>query len=433
MNYDLIIIGAGWAGFNGFLKARSLGLKTVLIEQSEVGGTCLNRGCIPTKSLIQSAKTLAQCSKAGMFGVELTGETRANFTRMQERKDKLVTQLRQGMDYLLKDAHVIRSNARVLSAHSVSAGGQTLDAGALLICTGSVPAQLTALPFDHDRILSSDDVLTLPALPKSLLIVGGGAIGCEFAGLFAALGVTVTLAEYLPRLLPGVDRAIAVKLESLFRKKGITVLTGTDAGALKTDAYEKILVCTGRRPLTDGLNLEEAGVRLEKQAIEVDENQRTSVHSIYAAGDCTGQVMLAHAAASQSRHAVSVIAGTKPLPWDRRHIPACVFTDPEIAYVGLSEEQAAADGRKAQTVTFDFLGSGMARILEEKDGFVKLVYEPDTRQIIGGSIIGPRAGELIAVVTLAVQHGITVSQLQSTVMAHPSLSESIVEMLQNRP
>ena len=428
--YDLAIIGAGWAGFNAALSAKKLGLKVALIDKAELGGTCLNRGCIPTKALIQSAKIYSLAKKAQNFGLELI-TPKANFASIQERKEKILQQLRSGMQFMLKDIDFISGQAEIISKEEVKVGTQNIKAKNILIATGSRPYALKDFPFDGKKIISSDDILKLKEIPKSLLVIGGGVIGAEFASLFSALGTIVTVVELTDQLLPKEDKEVAKKLENSFKKKSIKVNTSCDAKTLDLSQFETVLVCVGRAPNSEGLGLEKVGVRLDKNRIEIDEYCQTSVPNIYAAGDCTGEIMLAHFAAYQGEIAAFNIANPSNLRLaDNRVIPNCIFTDPEIASVGLNEEQARVQGVDAQINKFDFLGSGMARILDETEGFIKIISDKETGQVLGGCIIGPRATELIAIITLAVSAGLKLSQIRETIFAHPTASESIHSTLQ---
>ncbi len=430
MDYDLIIIGAGWAGFNAAIRARELGLKAVLIENREVGGACLNRGCIPTKALIQSAKIYGLCKKAKTFGISVN-EPQLNFSEAQVRKDKVVSQLRAGMEFMLKGTDVLRGTARILDAHTVDLGAKKIIAKFILIAAGSKPVELKAIKFDGKKIISSDDILNLKEIPQSLLIIGGGVIGCEFAGLFSAFGSQITIVEKMPQLLPGEDKEVARKLENTFKKKGMKISTDTDAGTIDFNHYALALLSVGRAPSIENLGLENAGINLERGRIVIDNYLRTSIPNIYAAGDCTGKVLLAHFAGHQGRVAAENIAsgGNNLKAAPAENIPSCIFTDPEIAGIGMNEESAQAKGIEITINRFDFMGSGMARILDEADGFMKIISDKKTGQLLGASIIGPKATELIGVLTLPVQLGLGIHQLKDIVLAHPTLSESIGDCL----
>lgn len=423
--YDIAVIGAGWAGFNAALRARQLGLKVCLIDAGPIGGVCLNAGCIPTKALIQSAKVFSCAKKTRVFGVQ-TAEPVFDFAAIQSRKNAVVRQLQAGMKFLLKEIPFIATPASFVSAVELKAGDDTLQARHVVIATGSRPVELPGLPFDGARILSSDDILNLAAVPASLLIIGGGVIGCEFASLFAALGTRVAIVEKMPQILPGEDKDVARKIETIFKKKGIAVMTNADAAAVNRDEFEKTLVCAGRRAHTQGLNADAAGVKLEDGRVVVDAHLRSSAPGIFAAGDCAGKAMLAHYAAYQGGAAAENIAGrSPPANAEPACVPNCIFTDPEIAGVGMTEETARAAGYDPEVHKSDFQASGMARILDETEGFLKIVSERSTGAILGAAVIGPHAVELIGILTVAVSCSLTLAQLKNTVFAHPTLSESI--------
>lgn len=427
--YDLAIVGSGWAGFNAALKAKELALRVCLIEKAELGGTCLNLGCIPTKTLIQSAKIFTLSKKSLNFGLQPQDAT-INFLKVQERKDKIIQQLRQGMQFMLKGVDFLNAKAEILSNEEVKTGEQSIKTRFILIATGSTSVELGALKFDGKKVISSDDILNLKEIPKSLLIVGGGVIGCEFASLFSALGSRVSIIELMPQILPAEDREVAKKLEAIFKKKGIKVSTNSDAQSIELKNHDLVLVCVGRRAKTEDLGLDRLGVKLEKGRILVDEYLRTNVSNIYAAGDCTGKTMLAHFAAYQGEIAAHNLANPdNPKKADNPNIPNCIFTDPEIASVGLSEEAAINEGRDINVNRLDFLGIGAARILDETDGFIKIISAKKTDEVLGACIIGPRATELIGILTLAVSCRLKVQQIRNTIFAHPTLSESIHEAL----
>ncbi len=414
MQYDLAIIGAGWAGFNAAKKAHDFGLKVALIERDLIGGTCLNRGCIPTKALIQSAKVYTLAKKSKLFGIDIS-EARINFSEIQARKEKIIRQLRQGMEFSLKGVDLIAGEANCLPDNSIEVGNQKIDTRHILIACGSKPVELKGFKFDGKKILSSDDILNLKEIPASLLIIGGGVIGCEFASFFSSLGTQVTLVEMLPQLLPAEEPEVAKKLESIFKKRGIKVNTNTDASTLDLNNFSHVLVCVGRVPL---------------EKINVDEYLRTGALNIYAAGDCIGGIMLAHYAAYQGEIAAENIARPdSPKKCDNANIPNCIFIDPEVSSIGLKEAEARDKGIEVKIHKFDFLGSGMARILDETDGFIKVISDGHNGKILGASIIGPRATELIGILAVAISSGLTAAQIKNTIFAHPTLSEAIHDAL----
>jgi len=427
--YDVAIIGAGWAGYNAAKLAQKAGLRIVIIEKDAVGGTCLNRGCIPTKAFIQSAKIFSSAKKAGTFGVSLQTPS-VSFEAIQQRKETLVKQLRQGMDFMLRGIDLLKGSARLISNNQIRVDDTVIDAKNIIIASGSRSYELPGFTFDGKTVISSDDVLRLTKQPKSMLIIGGGVIGCEFAGFFAALGTKITVVEKMSQLIPGLDSDLSRKLEILFKKKGISVLTNTDAGLLDRTSFEKILVCVGRVPLLESLGLEEAGISIDKGKVAVDDYLRTSKPTVYAAGDCTGKLMLAHYAAYQGERAAWNCAHPDALKKvDNLVVPSCIFTDPEIATVGLTEKEAVNQGKHVGQAKFDFLASGMARILDETEGYVKIVYDIDSDVVLGASILGPRATELISVFSVVVTSKLTRRALKEFIFAHPTLSECIHEIV----
>ena len=428
--YDLAVIGAGWAGFNASLRAKTLGLKTVLIDKAELGGTCLNRGCIPTKALIQSAKVYSLAKKSKTFGIE-TLNPQINFSEIQARKDKIIRQLACGMQFLLKEIDFINAEAHFLSPSELKVGQEVIKAKAIIIATGSKVMELKDIRLDGKKIISSDEILNLKKIPKSLLVIGGGVIGSEFASLFSILGTEVTIIEKMPQLLPQEDRETAKRIEVIFKKKGIKVHTATDAAKANFRDYELVLLSIGRVPNIEGLGLEKAGINLERGKIIIDEYLRTNMPNIYAAGDCTAKVMLAHFAAYQGEVAAGNCLQENHQKADNDNVPNCIFTDPEISSVGLCEEEAVKKGFDIKVSRFDFLGSGMARILDETEGFIKIISDKKTEIILGASIIGPRATELIASLVLAKTAGLKLSQIRKTIFAHPTMSESIGEALKD--
>ncbi len=428
MNYDLAIIGAGWAGFNAAIKAKQAGLKTALIENDQTGGTCLNRGCIPTKTLIQSVKVLNLIKKSKVFSIE-TSEPKINFSELLARKDKIVQELRQGMEFMLKGVDVLKGHAEFLTPNQIKIGGDSLNANSVIIAAGSKPRCIPKLEFGKKNIVSSDELLAVKEIPKSLLIIGGGIIGCEFASLFYRLGSQISVIEKESRLLPGEDKEVSKKLESLFKRKGIKVITNAEVSDSDINNYELVLAAVGRAPRIENSGLEKIGVETEFGAIKTDEYLRTNIARIFAAGDCTGQVMLAHFAAYQGRIAAeNVISSGNLHKCVNPVVPNCIFTDPEVSSVGINEEKARLQGIEFKVNKFDFIGSGMARIIDERDGFIKTISNANDGRILGASIIGPCAAELINIFSLAVTNSLHISQVQETIFTHPSISESISQV-----
>ena len=331
---------------------------------------------------------------------------------------------------MLKGVDFINAEAQILSSQEIKVGNDTIKTKFILIATGSRPFELKDIKFDTKKIISSDEILCLKEIPASLLIVGGGVIGCEFASLFSALGSQVTIAELTAQLLPTEDKEVAKKLESSFKRKGIKVNTSCDAKTLDLNSFDLVLVCVGRSANIEGFGLESLGVKLDRGKIEVNEYLQTSVQNIYAAGDCTAKTMLAHYAAYQGEIAAENCSCPSNLKKaDNVNVPNCIFTDPEISSIGLKEEDAVAKGLDIKVSKFDFLGSGMARIIDETEGFIKIISDNKTGQVLGATIIGPKATELIGILTVAVSSGLKITQLRDTIFAHPTLHESIHEAI----
>lgn len=406
MDYDLIIIGAGWAGISAAREALERGLKTCLIEAAEAGGTCLNRGCIPTKSLLEDSSDLPAA---------------------QERAASLISGLRQSVLSTLKGIDILKGRAELLSAQAVSVAGKELTAGKLIIASGSVPRIAAGLAVDHQRIVTSDDMLAWSSAPKSLLVVGGGALGLEFAEMFSGRGTQVTVAEAQARILASFDEDVSRKLSVVLEKKGVQLRCGRSVSPEDMTSFEKIAVCIGRQPLLQGFGLEKLNIACAAQGIAVDSFMQTSLSGVYAAGDCTGLNMQAHAAALQGRIAAAACAGDRSQPFSSFVIPQTVFTHPAASGCGLTVAQAQAQGMRAASRTVSLVANPMARIRGDRDGLVKVIWDTGTDRILGAWIVSAMAAELIAVFTLALQHGLTRSQLRRTVMVHPSLSESLID------
>lgn len=429
MDYDLAIIGAGWAGFNAALRAKAKGLKTCLIERGQIGGTCLNLGCIPTKALLQSAKIYSLAKKSKVFGID-TASPVLNFTEIQSRKNKIIQQLRKGMEPMLKGVDFINLEARILSSHALETKEGKINTKFILLATGSRPMELKNLKLDGKKIISSNEILDIQEVPRSLLIVGGGVIGCEFASLFSSLGCQVCIVELTHQILPGVDKEIARKIETIFKKRSIKINTNTDAATINFSDYELVLLCVGRTAATSGLDLDRVNVKLERGRVITDEYLKTNIPNIYAAGDCTSKIMLAHLAGYQGNIAVdNILDPSHPKRADNSNIPSCIFTDPEIGVVGLTPEETQSMDRQIKINRFDFLGLAMARILDETEGFIKIISDKETGEVLGGSVIGPKATELIGILTLAVQSHLKISELKDSIFAHPTLSEGITGAL----
>jgi len=450
--FDLAIIGAGPGGYVSAIRAAHRGLKVALIEEKDLGGVCLHTGCIPTKTMVASVGLLRQARAASSLGITVA-QAEAQLAAINARRAKVIQQLAGGVKNLLEknQVQVFKGRGRFKSAAEievVDASGQIVSCisnpRSILIATGSRPADLSIAKRDGIHVLNSDDLLTLTDLPEELLILGGGYIGCEFASIFAGLGSKITILEAMPRLLPNMDKELGNSLDRSFRKAGINIFTDAKVDRVEvadivtavladgqTLRGTKLLVSVGRVPNVEGLGLENAGVKLEGRCIATDPFMRTSAPHIYAIGDVTGKMALAHVATAQGRVVVENLLAQRenhpaqPMNYDV--VPACVFTHPEIATVGLTEEEAEKRGLKIKVGRFPFVAIGKALALGDTEGFVKLIADADTGRVVGGHIYGGHAAELIGQVTLAVQLGATAQQLTETIFAHPTLGEAILE------
>jgi dihydrolipoamide dehydrogenase len=450
--FDVVIVGSGPGGYVAAIRAGQLGLKTALVERDPfLGGTCLHRGCIPTKALLENAARYQDLLHAGEFGLKVPGEVEVDWSRVQERKRGVVQQLAGGVKGLLKKqkVEVVTGWGRIDGPGKVRvhAGGpdgevlRTLDTLHIVIATGSVPRAIPAAPFDGERILSSDHVLELTSIPGSMAVIGAGAVGVEFASIYRDFGTEVTLIEALPHLLPIEDEEVSVELGKAFGKRGIAVRTGTKlAGAERTEAgvrvalegspaidVDVLLVAIGRAPVSDGIGLESVKVEVDRGYIQVDEWCQTSEPGVHAIGDVIPTPWLAHVASMEGVMVVERIAGrdVRPVPYDET--PNCTYCDPEVASVGLSERRAREAGHDVKVGKFPFVASGRAKIAGHTDGFVKVVADGRYDAVLGVHIVGYKATELIAESGAVLRLEGTVEELIQTIHAHPTLSESLHE------
>ncbi len=427
--YDLIVIGAGPGGYECAAMGAADGLSTLLIERDALGGTCLNRGCIPTKTLCRSAQIAADVADAGAYGI-VTGPWHADMGAIMARKNAVVAQLREGVDMLTAGCDRISGTARLAAPDVVEVNGEQFTADRIVVATGSVAATLP-VP-GAELCVSSDTMLDLTELPASLVVIGGGVIGLEFASIYSALGTEVTLVEYAPEILPAFDRDVSKRLRSLMQKRGVSIAVGarvtgiTQGNGELTVNYEMkgkpraatgamVLMAVGRRPLLpDGLTREMLDT-LDPATLRIPGTP------LYVIGDANGRCMLAHAASAQAR----MVMGRKV---NMDVIPSAVFTMPECASVGITEARAAEAGLEFRAVKGMFRSNGKALAMGEPDGLVKLLLTPDGH-ILGCSIVGPHAADLIAEVALAMSAGLTATALTATIHAHPTLSEALVAPL----
>jgi len=449
---NLVVIGAGPGGYAAAFFAADLGMNVTLVDaEKNPGGVCLYRGCIPSKALLHIAKLLNEVKEAKEWGIEF-GEPKIDLDKLRDFKNKVVGKLTGGLGVLSKQRKInfIQGRASFVNSASImveKADGtkEEIKFDKAIIATGSVIATIPSLVVNSPRLLNSTSALDLPAIPKSLLVVGGGYIGLELGSVYAALGTKVSVVEVLDGLLPGADRDMVMflqkKLQGSFERimlqakvieikeveDGLAVKIESKNGSTEEIIYDYVLMSIGRKPETRGLGLENTKVMINERGwIVADETLKTSDPNIYAIGDIVGEPMLAHKASHEGRVAVESIAGHK-VAFEPKAIPAVVFTDPEIAWAGMTENQAKQKGIKYEVAKFPWAASGRATTLDRSDGVTKIIVEPDTERILGVGICGPGAGELIAEGTLAIEMGANLTDLKLTIHPHPTLSETLME------
>jgi dihydrolipoamide dehydrogenase len=456
--YDVVVIGSGTGGYVAAIRAAQLGLRTAVVERAPVlGGTCLNWGCIPTKALLEHAHALKVAQNWKEWGLTIgEGAAGIDMAQVQARKDKIVKGLTGGVELLFRKNKIdwIKGSGRLAGKGQVEVTeGQSQTIAArkeVIVATGSQPRSVPGVDIDRKRIITSDEAIGLKDIPKSIAIMGSGAVGVEFASIFRRFGSDVTLIELLPRIVPIEDEAVSAELERSFRKQGIKVLTGTRVtsatpGADSVDIEAQtpdgrtakiradyLLVATGRGPVTSGLGAEEAGLRLERGYVHVDQEFRTAVPGISAIGDVItfdtpGHPQLAHLSSAEGIAVAERIAGTQYGRINYDQVPGCTYSDPEIGSVGLTEQEAQQRGYDVKTGSFKFGVLARARIAGETEGFVKIVFDKKYDEILGVHMIGARSTELVAEATLALRLECTVEELLRTIHAHPTMSEAVGE------
>lgn len=449
---EVVVLGGGPGGYAAAFMAADLGLEVTLVEADpRLGGTCLLRGCIPSKALLHVARVIAEVREMAPWGVEY-GEPRFCIEKMRERKEKVISTLSGGLAQLAK-----RRKVRVIQARGVFVDSQTLqledgdrstyDSARLtfdhcILATGSVPSMPKAFQLDTDRVMDSSGALDLPDVPERMLVVGGGYIGLEMGTVYAELGSKVTVVEMMDGLLPGADRDLVKPLHKRLEKQFEAIHLNTKVASLKDqgekievalegpdspekDKFDRVLVSIGRRPVTQGIGLENTDVTLTEQGfVQVDHHQRTSDPHILAIGDVAGEPMLAHKASHEGKVAAEVLAG-EPAAFEPAAIPAVVFTDPEIAWAGLTETEAKRDGRSIEVAQYPWQASGRAIAIDRTDGLTKWVIDPASDRVLGCGIVGTGAGELIAEAVLAIEMGALIRDVAESIHPHPTLSETV--------
>ena len=446
---DVVIIGGGPGGYVAAIKAAHLGLKAVLVEKDKLGGVCLNRGCIPTKALVSTAELLNNLQRAEEFGIQLKDYS-FDFPAVMKRKDMITRRLSSGVEQLMKanQVRVVKGEGQIIEpgkAEVTDTAGQkeVIKTKNIIIATGSSVMKLPIPGLDVEGVITSDKALSLSELPSRMIIIGGGVVGIEFAGIFKALGVEITVVEMLPRILLPIDEEIARRLTQILKRKGIEVLTDCKVKGIKknnqnleilvstTDGEkkletEKVLLAAGRVPELGNIDVQGLGIELDGKAIKVDEKMRTNIPGIYAVGDVVGKIMLAHVASREGIVAVENISGKEVL-MDYKVVPNCVFSMPEVASVGLTEEEARKENDNIKVSKFPFMANGKALGMGETEGMVKIIADGDTLELLGLHILGAHASDLITEGTLALSMEATAEEIINTIHAHPTLAEAIAE------
>lgn len=449
--YDVVIIGSGPGGYVAGIRAGQLGMKVAVIEKDPfVGGTCTHRGCIPTKALLENADVFEKIHRAKEFGINVGG-VQLDFKAGQDRKQQVVDKNAKGIEFLFKKNKVERlvGFGRIADRGvvEVTAEGQPprrLATKNIILAMGSVPKDLPHIKSDGKRIINSDHILLLQEVPKSMLVIGAGAVGCEFASIYSRFGTKMTIVEVMPQLLPIEDEEITKEFTRLFKKKGIEVYTDakvdsaqvsdggvkvavTTKGKQQTFDVDVVLSATGRRAVTENCGLEKTKVKVEGGYVQVDPFMRTAEPNVYAIGDIVPTPALAHCASAEGILAIEHMKGMDPRPINYDHVPNCTYTDPEVASVGLTERKAKERGYDVKIGKFPFTANAKARILGESGGLVKFVSEKKYDELLGVHIVGPRATELIAEACAALELEATSESIARTIHAHPTLSEALME------
>lgn len=444
--YDIIIIGSGPGGYVAAIRASQLGKKVALVERAELGGVCLNWGCIPTKALLKSAQVYTYCKNAAHYGVEITGEVKPDFEKIVARSRTVAETMSKGVAFLMKknNIEIIPGFGKIAGKGKVDVDGVVYETQNIILATGARPRQMPFMPIDGEHVISSKEALTLTKLPESMIVVGSGAIGSELASLYASLGVKTTIIEYMPQIMPLEDEEVAKAMERSFRKIRATVMTSTTVknvtvgedglchveiegkkGAEELTA-EVVLSAVGIKSNIENIGLEENGINVERDKVVVDEHYQTSLEGVYAIGDIVAGPALAHVASAEAIHCVEHICGLNPEKVDYSTIPSCIFTSPEVASVGMTEKQAVEAGIEYKVGRFPFTASGKATAAGDRDGFAKLIFDNEEK-LIGAHLVGANVTEMLGEPTLAKRLGITAHTIARTIHSHPTMHEGVME------
>ena len=444
--YDIIVIGSGPGGYVAAIRASQLGKKVALVEKAELGGVCLNWGCIPTKALLKSTQVYSYCKNAAHYGIEITGEVKPDFEKIVARSRTVAETMSKGVAFLMKknNIEIIQGFGKILDKGKVDVDGVVYETQNIILATGARPRQMPFMPIDGKHVISSKEALTLPKLPESMIVVGSGAIGSEFASLYASLGVKTTIIEYMPQIMPLEDEEVAKTMERSFRKLRATVMTSTTVknvavgedglchveiegkkGAEELTA-EVVLSAVGIKSNIENIGLEENQISVKRDKIVVDEHYQTSMEGVYAIGDIVAGPALAHVASAEAIHCVEHICGLEPEAVDYTTIPSCIFTSPEVASVGMTEKQAQEAGIDYKVGRFPFTASGKATAAGDRDGFAKLIFDEEER-LIGAHLVGANVTEMLGEPTLAKRLGVSAHTIARTIHSHPTMHEGIME------
>lgn len=453
MSYDVIVIGSGPGGYAAAIRCAQLGLRTAVVERAELGGTCLNWGCIPTKALLKSAEVFRYAMHASDYGVDIEqGAIRPDLPAMVSRSRSVAEQMSNGIDFLLKKNKVdvitgtgsLTEVPHTVDVTSIDGNVTRHEAKHIILATGARPREFPFIPVDGKRIITSRQALTLTELPQSMVVIGSGAIGAEFATFFSTLGSKVTIVEFAPNLAPLEDEEISKLLERSFRKAKVTVMTGTEVKKAEATDKECLVTVTGKKgeqvleadvvlsavgiaANIEHIGLEAAGVAVERGKVIVDEHYRTSVEGVYAIGDIIPTAALAHVATAEAIHCAEFIAGKNPVSVNYGIVPSCIYTTPEVASVGMTEAQALEQGYTLRIGKFPYTASGKATAAGNRDGMVKLIFDAESDKLLGAHLFGLNVTEMVAEPSLGMTLGTTAEDIIRTIHPHPTMSEGIME------